>query len=94
MRALKAAVIVMGVLIAAGVAVLAVTLVQRIGAVAVAPSAAALHAVIDEPEGTRIAAASLSGDRLVLQLSGGGADRVVVFDLAHGRVAGRVALAH
>ncbi len=94
MQALRAAVIVMGVLIVAGVAVLAVTLVRRVGAVAAAPSAASLHAVIDEPEGTRIAAASLSGERLVLQLSGGGPDRVVVFDLAQGRIAGRVALAH
>ncbi len=37
MRALKAAVIVMGVLIVAGVAVLAVTLVQRIGQVVLRP---------------------------------------------------------
>jgi len=91
MRALKAAVIVMGVLIVAGVAVLAVTLVQRIGQVAL-PLAPAAPALVDEPAGTRIAGASLAGERLVLQLTGGGPDRVVVFDLVRGRIVGRVAL--
>ncbi len=95
MRALKAAVIVMGVLIVAGVAVLVATLIGRVGG-AMTPGAAgtaALPALLDEPPGTHIAASALSGDRLVLQLSGGGPDRVVVFDLARARVAGRVALA-
>ncbi len=92
MRALQAAVIVMGVLIVAGVAVLAVTLMQRIATVSGPARAAAEALVLDEPAGTHIAASSLAGERLVLQLSGGGADRVVVLDLAHGRVVGRVAV--
>ena len=94
MRALKAAVIIMGVLIVAGVAVLAVALVQRIGAVAVPGGTPRATVTLDEPAGTHVAASSLSGELLALQLTGGGADRVVVFDVAHARVVGRVALAH
>jgi hypothetical protein len=92
MRGLKAAVILMGVLIVVGVVVLVVALAQKFGAAASAGGAVAAPAVLDEPAGTRIASTSAAGDRLVIQLSGGGADRVVVFDLARGRVLGRVAL--
>ncbi len=94
MRGLKAAVIVMGVLIVAGVVVLGVALVQKFGAVASLAGANAAPAVLDEPAGTHIASSSLTGDRLALVLTGGGPDRVVVFDLARGRVAGRVGLPH
>jgi hypothetical protein len=93
MKALRAAVIVMGVLIVAGVVVLAVALAQKFGTAASLGGTAAAIPALDEPAGTRIAGTSLSGERLVLQLTGGGPDRVVVFDLARGRVTGRVTLA-
>jgi len=93
MRALQAAVIVMGVLIVAGVVVLAVALAQKFGAAASLGGPPVTVPALDEPAGTRIAGSSLSGERLVLQLTGGGPDRVVVFDLARGRITGRVALA-
>ncbi len=89
MAALKAAVIVMGVLIIAGVAVIIAVLAQR----ALAPSAASVQAVLDEPAGTRIASVSTAGDRLAMALQGGGPDRVVVVDLRSGRVTARAGLA-
>ena len=81
----------MGVLIVAGVAVLASVLVQRGLAGSGAPSVVSLH----EPPGTRIAATTAAGpDRIVLQLNGGGApDRVVVVDLKTGRITATIGLA-
>jgi len=87
MRALQAAVIVMGVLIVAGVAVLGVTIVRRLSV-----PAAGQAAVLDEPAGTRMAGVSGAGDRVALLLQGGGPDRVVLLDPRSGRVVGRVAL--
>ena len=89
MRALKVLVVVMGVLIVAGVVVLFTLLAQRMSSAA-GPIASA---VLDEPVGTHIAGASAAPDRLVLQLQGGGPDRVVVVDTKTGRVLGRVGLA-
>ena len=92
MRALKAAVIVMGVLIVVGTATLAVLIVQRLGS-AGSEASARPATVLDEPAGTRIAGIASSGDRLAVQLQGGGVDRVVVIDLHSGAIAGRIALA-
>ena len=91
MRALKAAVIVMGVLIVVGTAALLVLIVQKLNSTGTA--AARAPTVLDEPAGTRIAGVAASGDRLAVQLQGGGADRVVVIDLRSLSVAGRIALA-
>lgn len=89
MRALKAAVVGMAVLIVVGVVTLAVLLVQRVGG-----SPAALAAsVLDEPAGTRIAALSTTPDRVWLLLQGGGVDRLVSVESRTGRVVGRVSLA-
>lgn len=105
MRGLMTAVIGMGVLIVAGVTVLVVVMVQRMSSppapnasavVASAPSPPvtdATAALIDEPAGTRISAVSLAGDRLAVQLAGGGPDRVVIMDTRTGRVIARAALA-
>ena len=90
MRMLKVAVVVMGVMIVAGVAVLGVVLSQR---VFTQPGPAA-QALLDEPAGTRIAGMAALPDRLALQLQGGGPDRVVIVDLRSGRVIGRAVLAH
>eukprot|EP01037_Dinobryon_pediforme_P001814 gene1814-1844_t len=76
MRALKILMAVMGVLIVAGVAGLGYVVTSRL----TVPKLAA-PALLDEPEGTRIAKISTSGDRVVLLLQGGGPDRVVVLDL-------------
>ena len=89
MRGLKVAVVAMGVLIVAGVAVIIVALVQRVAA----PGGALADMVLDEPEGTSIATVSGPPERLVLQLRGGGPDRVVVIDLGRNRRIGGVALA-
>jgi hypothetical protein len=89
MQGLKVAVIVMGVMIVLGVGVIIATIVQR---TVVAPAGGALNAVLDEPAGTHIAGVSGQGDRLMLQLQGGGPDRVVIYDLRAGKLAGRVSL--
>lgn len=90
MRALKTAVVVMGILFVGGLATLVTLLVQRMSA----GGAVIASAALDEPAGTRIAAASAAAqDRLVVQLQGGGPDRVVVLDTRTGRVLGRVGLA-
>ncbi len=88
MGMLKAAVVVMGVMIVAGVVTLAYLIVSR---AYVAPPAMA-ELLLDEPEGTRIAEATLAGERLALRLQGGGPDRVVLVDTRSGRIAGRVGL--
>jgi len=88
-RWLQVAVVVMGVLIVAGIGTIAVVIVTRMS-----PRAGAIaSAVLDEPEGTRIAGAALAPDRLAVQLQGGGPDRVVLVDTKAGRVLGRVTLA-
>lgn len=94
MRGLKVLVIVMGVLIIAGMTTVMAVLIQRIFAPAATTAPVAAGPVtLDEPAGTRIAAASADGDRLVIQLQGGGPDRVVVLDLRTRAVTARVRLA-
>jgi hypothetical protein len=98
LRALKLLVIVMGVLIVAGVGVIAVTVARRMSAPAApaptaqfAPAVAGAH-TLDEPEGTRIVGMAATADQLALRLEGGGPDRVVFVDPRTGGVVGRLAL--
>ena len=95
MRGLKIATIIMGVLIVVGTTALIVVVVRRIAAPAPATASwpTSLAAVLDEPEGTRIAGVAAVRDRLAVVLEGGGADRVVLVDPATGAVAGRISLA-
>lgn len=97
MRALKVLTIVMGVMILAGTGVLVAVIVHRVSSPASsgAPIAglASVALVLDEPAGTHIAGIAAAGDRLAVQLQGGGADRVVLVDPHSGAVAGRIALA-
>ncbi len=80
MRGLLILVVAMGVLIVAGVATIAITIVHRMSQASVMP-AAQLAAVLDEPAGTRIAGVSGVGDRIAVTLQGGGGpDRVVILD--------------
>ncbi len=88
MRAMITLVVAMGVMIVAGVAVVAVTLVGRLGGRGPAP-----NLMLDQPAGTRIIAASFAGGQLAVVLQGGGPDRVVVVDAASGREMGGVRLA-
>ena len=93
-RALKVAVIVMGVLIVVGTVTLGVLIARRVAPLAGGGPAAStpFDTVLDEPAGTRIAGVAAVADGLAVQLQGGGADRVVVVD-SHLRVVGRVGLA-
>ena len=96
MRVLQALVIGMGVLILAGTVAVIAVIVHRAGSPRAPslPSAPAARLVLDEPAGTRLAVAAPAGERLVLQLVGGGPDRVVVLDLRTLAVVARVGLAH
>ena len=90
MRALKILTIVMGVMIVAGTVTLAVLITTRVSA----GPPPAVEATLDEPPGTAIAGIAPLGDRLAIQLHGGGPDRVLLLDARSGRVVGPVALAH
>jgi hypothetical protein len=94
MRALKIAVVVMGVLIVVGTMALVIGVARRSSApvpvAATLPSSVA--ADLDEPAGTRIAGIAAVQDRLAVQLQGGGVDRVVLIDPHTGAVTGRISL--
>jgi len=89
MRALLVLTVVMGVLIVAGVGVVAVTIMHRMGG---ATPHALAGGVLDEPAGTHILSVTAYGDRLAVVLQGGGADRIVLFDPVTGRSLGRISL--
>ena len=105
-RALLAAVIVMGVMILLGTAVVISVVVSRAihrPPAASLPTAAALPPaegaapvppiLVDQPAGTRIASVTRQSDRLLaITLSGGGSDRLLVWDIATGRVIARLGL--
>jgi hypothetical protein len=94
MRALKVAVIVMGVLIVAGTIGLMWGILRRANNSLSAGLPPVVTAVLQEPEGTRIVGIAALPDRLALQLQGGGSDRVVLVDPKTGALAGRISLAH
>ena len=94
MRALKVAVVVMGVLIVAGTAGLVIAVLRRSAAPPPAALPATVAAVLQEPAGTRIAGIASVQDRLAVQLQGGGADRVVLIDPRTGALSGRISLSH
>ena len=91
MRAVKIAVAIMSVLIVVGVTVVVVTLVNRMAGNS-GGSVLASAAVMDEPAGTSISGIAAAGDRLAVQLHGGGPDRVVFIDPRTATVAGRISL--
>ncbi len=103
MRALKALVIVMGVLIVAGTVTLVAVVVQRAGRVAGGggggsggggPVAAApFDLALNQPEGSRIAGvAAVEGGALGVWVARPDGDRVVLVDARRGRVAGEIRL--
>lgn len=84
---LKAAVVIMGVLIVAGTVVIAVTIANRLGGQRPPPALAGLG----EPEGSRIVGIAPAGERLAVHVTGGGReDRIVIVDPATHRVLGRL----
>jgi hypothetical protein len=94
MRALKAITIIMAVMIVVGTVTLAFLIVRRVSAVSPAPGRE-VAVGLDEPAGSAIAAIASAGPgEVALLLHGGGPDRVVVIDLASGRVRGRVSVSH
>jgi hypothetical protein len=88
MRGLIALTVAMGVMIVAGVLVVGVTIMHRMGA---GGSGGPVDTVLDEPAGTHMVAVGSDGGRLAVVLSGGGPDRVVLLGPG-GAVVGRVAL--
>jgi len=87
MRALKAAVIIMGVLIVAGTIALAVVIANRFSSRAAMP--AAIEASLNQPAGTRIVGIAGAGERVAVHVTGGGLpDRILLVETAHGRVVG------
>jgi hypothetical protein len=92
MRFLKVLVIAMGVLIVVATTVLVVLIAHRLGGGPVGRPAAAASVLLDEPAGTRIVGIAALGERLAVQLQGGGADRVVLVDPRNGDVVGRIGL--
>lgn len=85
MRALKAAVIIMGVMLVAGTVTLAVLLANRMAS----RSAPAVEMSLGQPSGTRIVGIAGAGERVVVHVTGGGLpDRILLLDVARGRVVG------
>jgi hypothetical protein len=92
MRAVKIAIAIMSVLIVVGTTVLGTVLVKRMSNPAAPAMQASAVAAIQEPEGTTIAGIAVVGDRLAVQLRGGGPDRVIFVDPRTATVAGRISL--
>ena len=98
MQAIKGLVLFLGLLLVAGLAVLGYGLYSKApfkGTTSAAPTLAAGPVVADFgsvgvpiPAGARIEQMLVAGDRVVLRLSGGGPERVLVLDPARGKVAG------
>jgi hypothetical protein len=88
MRALKAAVIIMGVMIVAGTILLAVMVAGRLSG----RDGPAIRAGLGQPEGTRIVSLAGAGDRVAVHVTGGGLpDRILLLDPVRGRVLGTLA---
>jgi len=98
MRALKALVIFMGVLILAGMGLVGYGIVKRTAIPErPAPATAAARAYgpveISLPSGARIARTRTSGERLIVELElAGGGERLLVLDLATGGLVGTIDL--
>ena len=96
MRALKALVIIMGVLIVIATAVVIYAIVRKVGGAphpAAAPVAAPVAANVTLPDGCSVAEMVAAGDRLALRLAGEGDCRqILLVDPTSGAVTGHIAL--
>ncbi len=86
-RLLRAVVIVLGALIVIGLVVLVVGLATRFSAHGAPPPAAALYTL---PQGARIAASDMQGDRLVLRVQTRTGEEIDIVDTQSGRLIGQV----
>ncbi|OAN50518.1 hypothetical protein A6A04_18160 [Paramagnetospirillum marisnigri] len=103
MKAIKALVVFLGILLMAGLGLMGYGLfakkAQYKGMAAPAPAASAPASAdfgtvaIPVPAGSRIEQVTAAGERVVLRLSGAGPDRLLVLDPAQGRVVGGFVLA-
>lgn len=101
-KAIKALVAFMGILLVAGLGLLGYGLMNvkngskpRVPAPAASTSAPAAEfgaLAVPVPAGSRVEQTLVVGDRLVLRLAGGGGERLLVLDPAEGRVAGSFVL--
>ena len=89
-RVLMVVAIVMAGLIVLGTTVLVVVVARRLGSATATTGSIALR--LAEPDGTRIAGIATVGDRLAVQLQGGGPDRIVLVDPRSGAIVGRIEL--
>ncbi|MBI3444319.1 MAG: hypothetical protein HY055_02890 [Magnetospirillum sp.] len=103
MKAIKGLVLFLGILLVAGLGVLGYGLYSKApfkgtSATMVASPLAGTsiaefgNIAVPVPAGTRIEQMSIAGDRVILRLSGGGPERVLVLDPGHGKVAGSFVL--
>jgi len=87
MRALKAAVVIMGVLIVAGTIALAVVIANRFGSRNTVM--VGIEASLNQPAGSRIVGIAGAGERFAVHLTGGGLpDRILLVEPVRGRVVG------
>lgn len=93
MGALKLLVVVMGVMIVAGTAVLAGVIAERLSSAGRLSATRTTELTMNEPSGTQITGMALLPDRLALRLHGGGPDRVAIIDPRTGRLLARIQLA-
>ena len=92
MRALKVLVIVMGLLIVAGTAVVIVTVAKRVSP-AGRPASAPVAASLTLPPGCNVAEMTTIGDRLALRLEGDGDCRqILLVDPATASITGHIGL--
>lgn len=87
MRALKAAVVIMGVMIVVGTILLAAVIANRLASRPAGPEA--IEASLGQPPGTRIVGIAGAGERVAVHVTGGGLpDRILLLETARGRVVG------
>ncbi len=90
-RGLLALVIILGVLIVVGLIGLVVAAMMGAGRRGEASTAAPFVTAVPAP-GARIESAELQGNRILMRLSGGEGDELVILDANSGRLVGRVKL--
>ena len=91
-RALKAVVIILGILILLALGALVAGVLLGTGRRAPAGDAA-YQVTLPAPAGARIGEATVDGNRLLLRLEGQNSSELVILDAPSGRVIGRISLA-
>jgi hypothetical protein len=93
MRGLKVLVIVMGVMLVGGTAVLIAAIIARSNRAADVRSPRFEHAVIELPEGARVLGTETAGDRLVVRIAlAAGGEQLLLIDVRTGERLGTIEL--